>query len=284
MPSIPYTDDARRLTAFYGATGISVETILGALEAEGIDTAHVQASDLYERSLDCQNHGGFAMLPTLADAASEYGQVGPEDSVLDIGCGIGGPGRFLADRLGCSVLGIDLLAPRLEVARALTKLTGLGERLSYRVADATRLPMGGEAFAQAWMLDAGIHVRDKRALFGELARVLRPGGLMVMHDQMGPIPKAMAPMTRRVPYVAPSLPQLLRYVESSGLRVLTWRDTTPSVLEFFERMQTGLRGIPSPAGEASDLGWWREAVDGYVETLGHLGGRTGVLVARRLDG
>jgi SAM-dependent methyltransferase len=83
--------------------------------------------------------------------------------------------------------------------RELTKHTPLAEHISYRVASATDLPFEDGAFAQVWMLDVGIHRRDKSALFGEIGRVLRPAGLLVMHDQMGPLPKAMAPATRNAP-------------------------------------------------------------------------------------
>src|SRR5262245_47084943 len=47
------------------------------------------------------------------------------------------------------------------------------------------------------MLDVSMHIRDKGALFREITRVLRPGGMLVMHEQTAPIPKAMQPITRR---------------------------------------------------------------------------------------
>ncbi len=93
-----------------------------------------------------------------------------------------------------------------------------------------------------------------------------------MHDQMGPLPPAMRPMIRRVPCIAPSLPQLLRYVDSAGLRVLIWRDTTVHVLEFFNQMKTAMSKAPPQAGSDGEASWWNAAVDGYVETLANLGG------------
>ena len=103
-----------------------------------------------------------------------------------------------------------------------------------------------------------------------------------MHDQMGPLPPAMRPMIRRVPCIAPSLPQLLRYVDSAGLRVLIWRDTTIHVLEFFNQIKTAMSKAPPQAGSDGEASWWKAAVDGYVETLANLGGRTGILTARRV--
>src|SRR5215472_7359453 len=118
----------RRLTKFYGERFSSLERMIQALAAQGLDTEHLRASDIYTRNLDCQNLGSYAMLEVLASVASEYGTLGSEDEVLDIGCGLGGPGRFLADRFSCSVVGTDLLDKRISIAKALTLKTGLDER------------------------------------------------------------------------------------------------------------------------------------------------------------
>jgi ubiquinone/menaquinone biosynthesis C-methylase UbiE len=277
------TASTRRLVKFYEQMS-SLEMILGSLSAEGVDTENLRASDLYTRGLDCQNLGTYPMLDVLAGVVAEYGAPGPQEKVLDIGCGLGGPGRFLVDRFGCSVVGTDLLAKRIEIAKALTRKTGLEKRISYRVADATDLPFKDRSFSHAWMLDVSMHIRDKAALFHEIARVLRPGGLFVMHEQTAPIPEAMRPVTRQAPYIAPSLPQLIRYVDGAGLRVLTWRDTAPRVLEYFERIKAALekgppprRGDPGRALREQGLA----VLDGYIETLANLGGRTGILAAKR---
>ena len=86
-------------------------------------------------------------------------------------------------------MGVYRVPRRIEVAQSLTNLTGMGARVSYRAANATDLPFADGGFTQVWMIDVGFHIRDKRALFCEIARVLRPGGLLVMHDQMGPLPR-----------------------------------------------------------------------------------------------
>ena len=273
----------RRLAKLYGEMS-SLEMVLGFLSALGVDMEHLRARDIYTRGLDCQNLGSYPMLELIADVAVEYGEPSSKDKVLDLGCGLGGPGRFLVDRFDCSVVGMDLLPKRIEIARALTRKTSLEKRISYRAADATDLPFRDGSFLQAWMLDVSMHIRDKRALFQEIARVLRPGGILVMHEQTAPIPKAMRPITRRAPYIAPPLPQLIRYVENAGLRVLTWRDTTPRVLEYFERMKATLGVLP--ATQSRDQGVQSREdglaiIDGYIETLANLGGRTGILAAKR---
>jgi SAM-dependent methyltransferase len=278
MPEVAAT--TLQLTKFYGEMSPSVETVKQALTAAGVDAAHPRAHDLYRRNIDCHNLGMYRMLEVLADVVGEYGTPSSGDVVLDLGCGIGGPGRFLADRFGCSVLGVDLLPLRVKVAEALTAMTGMQDRVSYQIDDATELDLANTSFAQVWMLDVGMHIRDKRALFGEVARVLTPGGLMVMHDQTGPLPPAMRPVMRQAPYIAPSLPQLIRYVEDAGLRMLTWRDTTSIVVDYFLEMRNLVLGDSAPADGRRETGI--PILDGYIETLAHLGGRTGCLVARRL--
>src|SRR5207244_969472 len=131
----------------------------------------VRASDLYTRDLDCHNLGMHAMLDVLAGIVAEHRAPGPDDHVLDLGCGMGGPGRFLVDRFGCAVVGVDLLDERVTLARALTDMCGMADRISYRVADATELPFDDGSFSYVWMLDVSMHIRDKDTLFGEIARV-----------------------------------------------------------------------------------------------------------------
>ena len=273
-----------QLTSFYGEmTSLALDRVRRSLERDGVDVEHLQARDLYERDLDCQNLGGFGMLEVIATAVAERAVPQPEDHVLDVGCGMGGPGRFLTDRFGCTVTGIDLLPLRVESAEDLTKRTGLAERIVYRVASVTDLPFEDGAFAQVWMLDVGIHVRDKAAMFAEIARVLRPGGLFVMHDQMGPLAKAMAPATRHAPFVAPSLPQLIRYVEAAGLRLMTWQDSTARIVGYFQQIRARL-GPPDAQREhevRSGRTWMRITADAYLATLDELGGRTGIVLAER---
>jgi SAM-dependent methyltransferase len=195
---------------------------------------------------------------------------------------LGGPGRFLVDRFGCSVVGVDLLPLRIEIAHALTDLTGLSGRITYHVADATALPVEDRSADEVWMLDVALHIRDKRTLFAEIARVLRPGGLLVMHDQMAPIPKSMRPVTRQAPYLALPLPRLIRTIEDAGLRVLTWRDTTERVLSSFVKVRARLSETAGPPSDAVRPAQQHALgiVDGYIDALADLGSSTGNLIAR----
>ena len=272
----------RRLESFYGAI-TSVDAILRALARDGPEESTVTAADLYTRSLDCQNLGGFALLERHAALVAEYQALGQRQRVLDIGCGLGGPGRYLADRFGCAVTGIDVLPARVQAAATLTALVGLGDRVAYLQGDATSLPFSAHQFDQAWMLDVSIHIATKAVLFGELARVVKPDGLLVLHDQLGPLFLAMRPVTRRAPYIAPALPQLVRYIEGAGFRVLTWRDTTDTVLTYMQGRRAGLLQGAERGTRAAQRRHQRRLVmiTAYIEALGQQGSRTGILIARR---
>src|SRR5215831_9865537 len=272
----------RRLESFYGAI-TSVDAILRALARDGPEEGTVTPADLYTRSLDCQNLGGFALLERHAALATEYSALGAGQRVLDAGCGLGGPGRYLADRFGCSVTGIDVLPARVQAAATLTALVGLGDRVAYLQVDATCLPFAAHQFEQAWMLDVSIHIVNKAVLFGELAQVVKTDGLLVLHDQLGPLPPAMRSVTRRAPYIAPALPQLLRYIEGAGFRVLTWRDTTDTALAYVQERREGLlQGVERGTRAAQRRHQRRLAmITAYIEALGKQGRRTGILIARR---
>ena len=129
----------RRLHRFYEEL-TSVDTILRALARDKQEEETVTAADLYTRSLDCQNQGGFALLERHAALVAAHKAFAEGQRVLDIGCGLGGPGRYLADRFGCAVTSMDVLPARVQAAATLTRLVGLGDRVAYGQGDATRLP------------------------------------------------------------------------------------------------------------------------------------------------
>ena len=92
--------------------------------------------------------------------------------VLDIGCGIGGPARTMAAHATARVTGIDLTPQFIEAARALSAMTGFGERVRFEVGSATALPFADKAFDAATLLHVGMNIPDKAGLFREAARVL----------------------------------------------------------------------------------------------------------------
>lgn len=104
--------------------------------------------------------------------------------VLDVGCGIGGPARYLAGRHGCRVVGLDLTPDYIATADALTRLVGLADRARFVTGSATSLPFDATSFDRVVMLHVGMNIADKTAMAREAFRVLRSGGLIVIYDPM----------------------------------------------------------------------------------------------------
>jgi ubiquinone/menaquinone biosynthesis C-methylase UbiE len=114
-----------------------------------------------------------------AKATDQLGQrlsLAPTCSVLDVGCGIGGPARQIAETFGSTVVGVDHRLPRIIEAILRTTALGLHSRVSFHVADGEHLPFEDEVFdaviSQA-MLD---RIPEKMGAVCETFRVLKPGG------------------------------------------------------------------------------------------------------------
>jgi sarcosine/dimethylglycine N-methyltransferase len=99
-----------------------------------------------------------------------------DEHLLDIGCGIGGPARWIAAKYGCRVTGVDLTEGFCEAARELNNLTGLADRVTILHGSALALPVPDAAFDRAYSQAALMNVSDKQGVFREAFRVLRPGG------------------------------------------------------------------------------------------------------------
>jgi SAM-dependent methyltransferase len=114
----------------------------------------------------------------LADEAA----FGPWSSVLDVGCGTGGPALTISAYSGAHVTGVDLVPRHVERAREHAAEQGLASRTSFLVADATQLPIDDAAFDHVFAIESAYHAADKPRFYGECARVLRRGGLFVGTD------------------------------------------------------------------------------------------------------
>lgn len=97
-------------------------------------------------------------------------RIGPDTSVLDLCCGVGGPGRLIATELRCPYLGLDYSTSAIEIAR------DAAGNLPCRFARARVPPLPDDRFEVVLLLETMLAFPDKGALFREVARVLPPGG------------------------------------------------------------------------------------------------------------
>jgi SAM-dependent methyltransferase len=165
---------------------------------------------------------GAAEIRDLAEQAGVASGV----SVLDLCCGIAGPGRFITRELGCSYLGVDSSSSAVEIARE--RAGDLPCR--FEVARVPPVPPG--PFDVVLLLETMLAFPDKESLVGEISRALRPGGRFAFTLEEG------LPLTgeerERMPdadtvWLTP-LPELWAYLERAGLRVRRQEDHSQSHL------------------------------------------------------
>jgi len=113
---------------------------------------------------------------------AELMQAGPADHILDIGSGIGGPARYFANRFGCRITGIDLTPEFCKVARHLTRLLDLEDRITFEVGDALAMPFADAIFDGAYSMNVSMNIADKGGFYREIHRVLKPGAWLVLSE------------------------------------------------------------------------------------------------------
>jgi len=108
--------------------------------------------------------------------------IGPNDRVLDAGCGMGGSAIYLANRLGCRVTGITLSQRQVAYATRQAHLKGVGHLTTFQKMDYLSTTFPDNSFEVVWAIESVCHARDKAAFVKEMHRVLRKGGRLVVAD------------------------------------------------------------------------------------------------------
>ncbi len=184
-----------------------------------------------------------------ADLAMQL-ELRPGMRLLDIGCGIGGPARFFAERYGCEVTGIDLTEDFVLLADVLTRRLGLDGLVSFRQGSALDLLFEAESFDRVCLLHVGMNIADKQKLFTKAHRVLKAGGMFAIYDVMRmtggglqfPLPWAAAPETSFVE-TADAYRDLLR---KAGFVIAAERNRLELATAFFREMMERSRGGSRP--------------------------------------
>jgi SAM-dependent methyltransferase len=110
------------------------------------------------------------MRATEIRALADRAGIAPGVSVLDLCCGVAGPGRFITGETGCAYLGVDRSASAIEIAESGAR--GLACR--FRVADVPPVPSG--PFGVVLLLETMLAFEHKGPLVEDIARALEPGG------------------------------------------------------------------------------------------------------------
>lgn len=159
----------------------TLRRILDALVEAGLPLDNLSILEL--APVDHLHSRGLSATVDLADRLPiEHGQ-----HILDIGCAVGGPARYMADRFGCRVSGIDITPDFVEAGKELNRLTGMVDQVQLRVGDGAALPYEYLLFDGAYTQHVTMNVADRTAFFAEACRVIKPGGFFALSEHgLGP--------------------------------------------------------------------------------------------------
>jgi ubiquinone/menaquinone biosynthesis C-methylase UbiE len=220
--------------------GTLEQRILTALREAGKDPDRLDPDDL--APVDEFHHAGRAATATFAPRLN----LRPGMNLLDIGSGIGGPARYFAWHHGCRVTGIDLTDEFVAVARALTRRLGMEGQVSFEQGSALSMPFSASTFDVATLLHVGMNIAEKAQLFAEVRRVLKPGGIFGIYDQMReadgdlafPVPWASVPQTSFVETPA----TYMRLLTEGGFEVIWERSCREDALASFKQQTAAQPG------------------------------------------
>jgi SAM-dependent methyltransferase len=196
------------------------------------------------------------------DRFLEADPIGPDDRVLDIGCGTGHPTRDAARRaVNGSVTGVDLSSQMLELARERSRAEGL-TNVDFVRADAQVHPFVAESFDLAFSSFGAMFFGDPVAAYSNVARGVRPGGRLALlawreldrNDWLMQLRGALA-SGRELPVPPPDAPSPFSLADPERVRGILGA--------------AGYRAIDfAPIDEQIDLGADTADAYAFVETMG----------------
>jgi arsenite methyltransferase len=141
--------------------------------------ARLYESEIVSRLLGDSFHPGGA---ALTERLGQLLDLTPGSLVLDAASGKGTSAVLIAQRFGCTVVGVDLSTRNVAHAAAEADRLGLGHQVSFRVGDTERLPIDDASVDAVICECAFCTFPDKQAAAGEFARVLKPRGRVGLSD------------------------------------------------------------------------------------------------------
>ena len=230
----------------YGFGGI-MEKIEAGLNLAGRDVNSLTVDDL--APVDAFHIRGRESTNEVASLTN----LQASDHVLDVGCGLGGTVRHLADQYKCNVSGIDLTEEYITVGNKLTELVGLGDLVELRQGSALEIPYEDDRFDVVWTEHVQMNIADKSLFYSEIVRVLKPGGRLLFHDIFrgpGDPPFYPAPWAEDESISSLATAAEARSImEQSGLEIDQWTTKVQESIEFFDMASATIEAEgPPPIG------------------------------------
>jgi ubiquinone/menaquinone biosynthesis C-methylase UbiE len=228
--------------ADHWGTGDVYARIVEAMRAASLSPDTVTVEQL--APVDHFHARGFQATVELADVLP----IRAGQHIVDIGCGVGGPARYLAKRFGCRVSGVDITAPFVEAANKLTALLKMQDLVEVKLGDGQQLPFADGMFDGGYAQHVTMNVPDRARFFAEAYRVLRPGAFFALTEHgLGPQGSPHYP----VPWsedgsgshlVTPA--QTVAYLNAAGFVDVKVEDTAAKYIAGYRRaMELAAQGV-----------------------------------------
>ena len=186
-------------------------------------------------------------------------------SLLDIGCGLGGPSIVLAREMGVArCIAIDVEPSLLQRATEYANMAGLANQIEFHLVEPGPLPFAEHTFDVVFSKDALIHIADKQAIYAEILRGLHPGGVFLASDWLGGDNTATAPEWKRfrelghLDFIMATAAETCATMTAAGFENVSTRNAWYAQLSRFDLDQ--VRGplrdkLIDAAGEEIYLNW-----------------------------
>jgi ubiquinone/menaquinone biosynthesis C-methylase UbiE len=233
--------------AEHWATGDVYTLITSTLRKLGKPMEGLTVEDL--APVDHFHARGFPATVELADRLS----IRPGQHIVDIGCGLGGPARYMAKRFQCVVSGIDITPTFVEAGNKLTALVRMQAQVKIELGDGQRLPYENGQFDGGYSQHVTMNVPDRARFYAEAFRVLKPGAFFALSEHgLGPTGNPYHP----VPWssdgsgaylVTPA--QTRAFLEQSGFVEIDVQDTGAKYLAGYKAaIERAAAGTLAPLG------------------------------------
>lgn len=120
--------------------------------------------------------------PEYIVALSKLLALSPEMSMLQLGAGIGGPARVLADRFGVWITGYEASETLVEKGNKLSKMSGMEKKAALQFYDPENVDSFDRKFDRALSKEALFAIQDKNSIIANVEEKLKPGGLFLMTE------------------------------------------------------------------------------------------------------
>lgn len=168
--------------------------------------------------------------------------ISASDHYLDVGCGLGGASRYVANKYKNRVTGIDLTEEYINTGNTLCNWLGLDDQVELSHANALKMPFTNGIFDGAYMLHVGMNIDDKEQLFREVARVLKSGASFGVYDVMlsgdGELKYPVPWATEKSASHLASSSHYSRALENSGFKVSIEKNRRDFAINFFKELKS----------------------------------------------